>query len=202
MNINANVTYNQSFNIEKGIFYKHILPFMLLTTLFISIAIIFDIILHKLEYGQIGRYMGFSGTFFIIFSFIYSLNKRRIIRFKRAKILLNLHEYFSCIGTIMILVHGGIHFNAILPWFALVFMLIVVTSGYIGKYILNKVIKETISNRGGNHKDGENKNLELMKQYKNCLSVSLMKKWRSVHMPITTVFAILSIIHIITIFMF
>ncbi len=46
----------------------------------------------------------------------------------------------------MILVHGGIHFNAVIPWLALFAMVIVVASGLTGKYLL-KEAKESLKDK-------------------------------------------------------
>ena len=49
-----------------------------------------------------------------------------------------MHEYLAWIGSILILVHAGIHFNALLPWLAILMLLIAVATGLIGKFLLQK----------------------------------------------------------------
>ena len=46
------------------------------------------------------------------------------------------HEYLAWAGSVLILVHAGIHFNARLPWLATYMLLITVASGLVGKYLL------------------------------------------------------------------
>jgi hypothetical protein len=102
----------------------------------------------------------------------------------------------------MLLVHAGIHFNAWLPWLAILMLLITVGSGLVGKFLLNKA-NESLKERrialinAGSSKEDVDKEL-----FFDSITVDLMKKWRVVHLPITFLFGILSLLHIITILMF
>ncbi len=102
----------------------------------------------------IGRYLGIPGTILILLSFGYSMRKRKLIRFGQPKRLLQLHEILAWLGVLMILVHAGIHVYAILPWLALIAMLINVASGMTGQYLLDRsrrslgTKRETYSQRG------------------------------------------------------
>jgi hypothetical protein len=104
----------------------------------ITIAIAIDFLLHYFNIVFVGRYLGVIGTTIILLSFIYSLRKRKIIQSGSPKNYLQWHEYASWAGAIMLLVHAGIHFNAWLPWLAVVMLLITVGSGLVGKYLLKK----------------------------------------------------------------
>ena len=102
----------------------------------------------------------------------------------------------------MVLVHAGIHFNAVLPWLAILMLLIAVASGLIGKFILKKANetlkekKQELINKGISKEDADNQ------LFFDSVVVDLMKKWRAVHLPITLILGILALIHIITIVMF
>jgi len=69
-------------------------------------------------------------------SFLYSLPKRKKIHFGKPKTLLTLHEVLAWLGSLMILVHAGIHVYAVLPWLALVAMMVNIISGMTGQYLL------------------------------------------------------------------
>ena len=187
---------------KKSIFAMYVLPFFQWYGLLITMAIIIDYFLHRFQFISVGRYLGVIGTLTIILSFIYSLRKRKIINEGSPKKLLLWHEYLSWTGAVMILVHAGIHFNALLPWLAIVMLLITVASGLIGKFILKKASdtlklkKQELSQKGVAETDVNNQ------MFFDSVTVDLMKKWRTVHMPITLVLGILSLIHIITIVMF
>lgn len=146
--------------------------------------------------------MGLTGTLLLIVSFIYSLRKRKIISEGSPKTLLQFHEYIAWLASVLLLVHAGIHFSAILPWIAIFMLLIVVASGLIGKFLLKKSAESF-----------KNKKQELISQgiaaadadkklFFDAITVDMMKKWRDVHLPITLMFAIFALMHIISILMF
>ncbi|MBI4944870.1 MAG: hypothetical protein HY840_00555 [Bacteroidetes bacterium] len=187
---------------QQSVFAKYVLPFFQWYALMIVLAIIIDYFLHRYHLIVVGRYLGYLGTFVVILSFIYSLRKRQLIRSGSPKELLLLHEYMAWVGSVMILVHAGIHFNAILPWLAILMLLIAVASGLIGKFLLKKSHdalkekKQDLMNKGITEAEAE-KNLFL-----DSITVDLMRKWRAVHLPITLLLGVLVLIHIITIVMF
>lgn len=168
--------------------------------IFISIAI--DYFFHRLQLEYIGRYLGFTGTAVILFSFVYSLRKRKIIKSGSPKRLLILHEYLAWIGSILILVHAGIHFNAVLPWLAVLMLLIAVASGLAGKFLLQKTNDSLKEKRQELIYTGVSKEEVDRKLFFDSITVDLMKKWRAVHIPITLILGILTLIHIITIIMY
>lgn len=102
----------------------------------------------------------------------------------------------------MILVHAGVHIYTILPWLALIAMLITVISGMTGTYLLNRSRrflakkKEVYSQLGLSEEEIEKK------IFLDATTYDLMKKWRTVHLPITLAFAVLGILHILSIFLY
>jgi hypothetical protein len=187
---------------KQSVFVKYLLPFFQWYALMIFIAIVIDYFLHRFHLISVGRYLGYIGTFTILISFIYSLRKRKVIKSGSPKQLLALHEYLAWGGSIMILVHAGIHLNAILPWLAVLMLLIAVGTGLIGKFLLQKAsgtLKEKRSdllNKGVSKEDADKQ------LFFDAVTVDMMKKWRAVHLPITIVLGLLALMHIITIVMY
>ncbi len=187
---------------KSSVIKKEIIPFISLFGLLIIATITIDIILHVFDFVWIGRWLGVAGTVLIILSFIYSLRKRKIIRISKPKTLLKLHEILSLTGALFILVHAGVHFYAVLPWLAIIGMLISVISGLTGSYLLKRSRQLISAKKAFYTKEGLSKEDIDKKLFLDATSYKLMKKWRVVHFPITFIFAVLSIIHIITIFVF
>ncbi len=187
---------------KKPLLVKYFFPFIQWYALMIFIAIAIDYFLHRLNLVWIGRYLGVIGTLFILASFTYSLRKRKLIESGSPKKLLSLHEYLSWIGSVMLLVHAGIHFNALLPWLAILMLLITVASGLIGKFLLKKA-NESLKERKQHWITMGLSNEEVEKKlFFDSITVDLMKKWRVVHLPITLILGILSLLHIVTVILF
>jgi len=187
---------------KKPLLVKYVLPFFQWYALMILIAIAIDYFLHRLNLVWVGRYLGLIGTLFILVSLTYSLRKRKLIEYGSPKQLLKLHENLSWIGSIMLLVHAGIHFNALLPWLAVLMLLITVASGLVGKFLLKKA-NEALKER---KQDLINTGITIGEAEKilhfDSITVDLMKKWRVVHLPITLILGILSLMHVVTVIMF
>lgn len=184
------------------ILVKYVLPFLQWYALMILIALGIDYALHYFNIVSIGRYLGIAGTLLIIVSFLYSLRKRKIIESGSPKNYLVAHEYLAWIGSILILVHAGIHFNAVLPWLAILMLLINVASGLVGKFLLQKSAESLKERKQELLTTGISKEEADKKLFFDSVTVDTMRKWRVVHLPIAFLLGILSLLHIITIFLF
>lgn len=185
-----------------GLTIKKLAPSIIVYLALILSTIITDYFLHLADLIWIGRYFGIVGSSLILLSFLYSLRKRKIIKSGSAKGLLQAHEVLGWTGALFISVHGGIHFNAIIPWLALFLMLIVVASGFIGRYLLNSSKEELIKARkellDANLSHEEIEKILLF----DSLLVEKMQRWRKIHMPLTALFVVFALLHIVSILLF
>lgn len=181
---------------------NHILPFTLLVTLLGVATLIGDYLLHRLNLVWVGRYLGIPGTLLIIGSLIYSLRKRKVITSGNVKSWLSMHEVGTWLGSLMVLIHAGIHFNAILPWLATIAMGINVISGMVGKMLLARSREHVQSQREHYQLRGLSKTEVEQAVFWESVTFDAMANWRKVHIPFFIVFAVLALGHIISIFLF
>ncbi|MBU2511101.1 hypothetical protein KJ966_07175 [bacterium] len=187
---------------KRTVIINDILPFILWFVLLVFSAISLDFFLHQFQLEWIGKYCGIPGLLLLVVSFIYSLRKRRMIEAGSLKFLLSLHIYLSWIGALLIIIHAGIHFNAVLPWSAFFLMLLVVISGLVGEYLL-KDARNTLRIKYAHLLEkGYSKEEVEKKVFLDAFAVKTMARWRMVHKPITLIFGALALLHVITIFMF
>jgi len=187
---------------ERSLIRKEVLPFLVMFSSLILATIITDALLHQFELVWIGRWLGIPGVILILLSFFYSLRKRKVISFGKPKTLLILHETLTWLGALMILVHAGIHIYTILPWLALIAMLINVISGMTGKFLLDRSRRFMAEKKEVYLQQGLSEEAIEKKLFWDATTFDLMKKWRAVHLPITLAFAVLGITHILSIFLF
>jgi len=185
-----------------SLWHRHVLPFTLLAGLLAVATLAGDYLLHRLDLVWIGRYLGIPGTILIIGSMVYSLRKRKMITTGNPKTLLNLHEFTAWLGSLMVLIHSGIHFNAILPWLATVAMGVNVISGMVGKLLLNRSRLYVQGKRDSFQLRGLSKPEVEQAVFWDAVTFDTMAKWRKVHIPIFIIFAVLALGHIISIFLF
>ncbi|MBU1363155.1 MAG: hypothetical protein KKE51_04960 [Gammaproteobacteria bacterium] len=181
---------------------QHILPFTVILGLLAAVTVAGDFVLHRLGLVWVGRYLGIPGTILIIGSLIYSLRKRKFITSGNPKTLLQLHEFTAWLGSSMVLIHAGIHFNAILPWLATFAMGINVVSGMVGKMLLDRSRRHVQGQREHYNLRGLSRPEVEQAVFWNAVTLDAMTKWRKVHIPIFIAFSVLAVGHIISIFLF
>ncbi|WP_321528882.1 hypothetical protein [Sedimenticola selenatireducens] len=187
---------------QRSLIRKEVIPFLLMFGSLILATLITDALLHQFELAWIGRWLGIPGTLLILSSFLYSLRKRKKISFGKPKTLLTLHETLTWIGALFILVHAGIHIYAILPWLALIAMLINVISGMTGKFLLDRSRRFLAEKKELYLQQGLSE-VEVEKHlFWDATTYDLMKQWRTIHLPITLAFGVLGLTHILSILLF
>ena len=181
---------------------REVLPFLAALAALVAAALLVDAVLHVLDAVWVGRYLGIPGVLLIVGSFSYSLRKRKLIGVGNPAGLLRLHERMAWAGCLLVLVHAGIHFNAILGWLAVGAMLINVGSGLTGKFLLRRSrrrLEETSQHMRRQGLSGPELEEYL---YWDSLTFDVVKQWRAVHYPITLAFAVLATAHVIAVFLF
>jgi UPF0716 family protein affecting phage T7 exclusion len=181
---------------------REVLPFLLSLALLVALSLLIDALLHIYDVVWIGRYLGIPGTLLIVGSFGYSLRKRKLIHTGNPARLLRLHERMAWLGSLLILVHAGIHFNAILGWLAVWAMLVNVISGLTGKFLLERSRQRMAAARQQMREQGFTDEKLEEQLYWDSMTFDVVKKWRVIHIPITLAFAVLAINHIAAIFLF
>ncbi len=187
---------------NRSIIRKEVLPFVLMFGSLIVATAITDALLHAYGLYWIGRYLGIPGTILILLSFFYSMRKRKLIHSGNPKTLLQLHEVLTWVGALMILVHAGVHVYAILPWLALLAMLITLASGMTGQYLLGRSRRQLSEKREFHIGHGDAAAEVDREVFWDAVTVDVMKQWRTVHFPITLAFGVLGFAHIFSIFLF
>ncbi|UPY38928.1 hypothetical protein [Sediminicoccus sp. KRV36] len=181
---------------------REVLPFVLALAALAAAALLVDLILHLADAVWIGRYLGIPGTALILLSLRYSLRKRKLITMGDPVSLLRRHEWMAWAGSLLVLVHAGIHFNAILAWLAVWAMLINVASGLTGKYLLARSRRRMEASRQQFRDAGLSAGAIEERLYWDSLTFDVIKQWRVVHVPITLAFAVLATAHILSVFLF
>jgi hypothetical protein len=179
-----------------------VLPFFASLAALALAALAVDGVLHALDLLWVGRWLGIPGTLLIIGSTVYSLRKRKLIRLSQPARLLRWHEALAWAGSLLVLVHAGVHFNAILGWLAVWAMLVNVGSGLTGKFLLARARRRMDAARLTLRERGLGEAELADRLYWDSMTFDAVRQWRVVHVPITLAFAVLAIAHIVAIMLF
>ena len=189
-------------SIKARLFSREVVPFYLRLIALGAAALLCDVALHLLDAVWIGRWLGIPGVLLILFSLVYSLRKRKFIHFGQPTKLLRMHEFMAWAGSFLVLVHAGIHFNAILGWLAVWAMLVNVASGLTGKYLMSRCRQRLEAAWQNMRELGLSTEQLAERTYWDSLTFDVVKQWRSVHFPVSLVFAVLALAHIISAVLF
>lgn len=181
---------------QSSLLRREVLPFALILGALAAAALFVDVLLLRFDAVWIVRYLGIPGTLLILASFGYSLRKRKAIRLGRPAQWLRLHEWLAWLGSVLVLVHTGIHFNAMLAWLAAGAMLINVISGLTGKLLLDRSRRHLEQARRQLREQGLSGPQLEERMYWDSLTFDVVKRWRVIHLPITLAFAALATAHI------
>ena len=187
---------------NHSLWQRHVIPFTLLLAMLAAATLAGDYVLHQFNLVWVGRYLGIPGSLLIVVSLYYSARKRKWVNSGNPQTLLKFHEFGTWLGSAMVLIHSGIHFNAILPWLATIAMAINVVSGLVGKMLLKHSNQLVVAKRAQFKSEGLSA-LEIERSiFWDSVALKAMKQWRKVHIPIFIVFAVLALGHIFSIFLF
>jgi hypothetical protein len=187
---------------KAALLTREVVPFLVWFSALAVVSLGIDGLLHALNAVWIGRYLGIPGTLLIVGSFGYSLRKRKRIRTGNPVKLLRLHERMAWLGSLLVLVHAGVHFNAILGWLAVWAMLLNVGSGLTGKFLLERARRRLNETRQHMQQQGLSAEERDEGLYWDSMTFDVVKQWRAVHFPITLAFAVLAVAHIVAVFLF
>tara|TARA_R110002111_G_scaffold69747_1_gene112896 strand:+ start:748 stop:1497 length:750 start_codon:yes stop_codon:yes gene_type:complete len=100
-----------------------------------------------------GGVLGVSGAALMLIPLAYLVVKRikplkrRVTSYVSMRTLLALHIYAGVLGPILVLIHTGHKFNSVLGIALTTMVLIVVASGFVGRYLMSRINKEIKSKR-------------------------------------------------------
>jgi hypothetical protein len=145
---------------------------------------------------QSGHIVGWVGLALILTVFVYSVKKRHPGKSGWPKGWFLVHQVAGTVGPLLIVIHAGPHFHALVPSLALVAMIIVTVSGLIGVAVHRKVRsllntqREELLAQGFADKDVEESLFDLASQEET------FRVWQIIHVPMVMIFLVLVIAHI------
>lgn len=172
------------------------MPSVALFGALLAAAVGCDVLLHATGMAPVGRWLGLAGVAFIAVSFVHSLRRRAIVSVGSPKTLLALHEAMAWVGTVLLLVHAGIHANAWIPWLAVAALLVVAASGLAGRHLLAGARRELAARRAALAAEGLPPHEVERRFLVSALLVDGMQRWRAVHMTLNAVLLGLAVVHV------
>ena len=152
---------------------------------------------QPLGHTQTGHAVGWAGLAMILLVFAYPIRKRFAKDRGWPKGWFAVHKALGVLGPLLILVHSGAHFHALVPVLALIAMGLVVLSGITGQVLhhlslrtLNEQHRE-LAHQGLSEAEIQSRLHELAGREET------FRVWQCIHAPLTATFVILMIMHVV-----
>jgi hypothetical protein len=188
--------------VKARLLSREVLPLLLALLGLLAATLLVDALLHVAGWLAVGKYLGIPGVLLIIGSFAYSLRKRKLIRSGSPVRMLRWHEGLAWTGSLLVLVHAGVHFNALLAWLALLAMILNIASGLTGKYLIDGARRRLAESRRQMQQAGIADEAADERLYWDSLTYDALRQWRVVHLPIALAFGVLGLAHIVSSMLF
>lgn len=145
---------------------------------------------------QEGHLLGWLGLIMILVVFAYPAQKRLRPNHVWSKPWLYLHEILGILGPLVILVHSGAHFHALVPVLALLALALVVLSGVAGQVLHTLAFRTLYDKRHALAQQGMTEEAIEARLQELASQEGILRWWPWVHVPLTAAFVVLTLMHI------
>lgn len=143
-----------------------------------------------------GHGVGWAGLFITFLVFVYPLRKRASPLRRWPRGWFRVHMVAGVLGPLLIFLHSGAHYHAIVPIMAMLSMVIVVLSGIVGQLVhaftlrsLNDQRRE-LQHRGLSDHDIDEQLHGMASQEEG------FRLWQAIHAPMTLMFLVFTLLHV------
>jgi hypothetical protein len=121
-------------------FHRRIVSIAAIMTAAIAAALIFEAVLSlntssPFGHPRAGRTVGWVGLAVILLVFVYPCRKRTVPERRWPGGWFRVHMVAGVIGPLLIFLHSGAHYHALVPILAMLAMVVVVLSGIVGQAV-------------------------------------------------------------------
>lgn len=152
---------------------------------------------RQFGHTQAGHVLGWIGLAMILVVFAYPAERWFHPNRVWSKPGLYIHESFGIVGPLLILVHSGAHFHAVVPVMALSALGLVVVSGIIGEFLHTLAFRSLYEQRHALAREGLTEEAIDSRLKELASKEGILRWWPWVHVPLTAVFVVLAFAHII-----
>ncbi len=143
-----------------------------------------------------GHGVGWLGLGVTLLVFLYPFRKRASLARHWPRGWFRVHMAAGLVGPLLIFLHSGAHYHALVPVQAMVSMVIVVLSGVVGQAVHALSLRALNDRRHALHQQGLSED-EIDAQLHGLASQEeAFRIWQAVHAPLTLTFLVLTVLHV------
>lgn len=177
---------------------------LVLTLLLLAIAVglVAEVLLtaspdRPFGHTQPGHALGWVGLALILLVFPYSYYKRHGPKPGWPRGWFRLHMAAGIVGPLVIVIHSGAHFHALVPVLAITAMGVVVLSGLIGQAVHYLALRTLQEERRRLMDEGLEQDAIEERLHAMVVQEEAFRLWQMIHAPLTLTFLALVVLHVI-----
>ena len=144
-----------------------------------------------------GHGVGWAGLALTLLVFVYPIRKRVNPSHRWPRGWFRVHMVTGVLGPLLIFIHSGAHYHAIVPILAMGSMVIVVVSGVVGQLVhafslraLNEH-RHDLLHRGLSERDVD------AQMHRMASQEEIFRLWQAIHAPMTVMFLAFTALHVV-----
>jgi hypothetical protein len=167
----------------------------------VASALIFEALLSLDEatpfgHTRYGHVVGWAGLIITSLVFVYPFRKRTSPARRWPRGWFRVHMVAGLLGPLLIFIHSGAHYHALVPIMAMTSMVIVVLSGIVGQAV-HAVALRTLNDQRHQLKHQGLSDSDIDSQLHRMASQEeAFRLWQAIHAPMTLMFLVLTILHV------
>lgn len=167
----------------------------------VSAAFIFEAVLSlgaasPFGHTRYGHAVGWLGLAVTLLVFVYPYRKRRAPERRWPRGWFRLHMVAGVMGPLLIFLHSGAHYHALVPILAMTAMVIVALSGIVGQAVHAHVLRTLNEERRRFHQEGLSEADIESRLHGMASQEEAFRIWQAIHAPMTLAFLMLTALHI------
>ena len=143
-----------------------------------------------------GHAVGWLGLAITLLVFVYPYRKRQAAERQWPRGWFRVHMVAGVIGPLLIFLHSGAHYYALVPILAMLAMVVVVLSGIVGQAVHAYAVRTLHDERHRLRLLGRPDDDIEMELHGMAAREEAFRLWQAVHAPMTVAFVLLAALHI------
>ncbi len=145
------------------------------------------------EYGHV---VGWAGLAFTLLVFVYPFRKRVGPSRRWPRGWFRVHMVAGVLGPLLIFIHSGAHYHAVVPILAMGSMVIVVVSGIVGQLVHAASLRALNEHRHQLQHQGLSEREVETRLHGMASQEEAFRLWQAIHAPMTLMFLAFTVLHV------
>ncbi len=143
-----------------------------------------------------GHTVGWGGLAVMLLVFVYPLRKRTSPARRWPRGWFQVHMVAGVLGPLLIFIHSGTHYHALVPILAMLSMVVVVLSGIIGQVVHAFTLRALNDRRHQLQHQGLPDSDIDMQLHGMASQEEAFRLWQAIHAPVTLMFLVFTLLHV------